>query len=199
MAVAGTFVFGCAVFLVVGCAGTRSEAPKEQAHTEVTKEQAEEDRCEGTRTFQKWGFIFTTNDVPNCPKGGLLSGTDGPDKLFGREGEDEIRALGAADFIPGGAGSDVIYGGPGADTLWGGLGEDVIYGGDGDDEELIGDEGEDVIYGGKGNDFLDAIQGDSRQADKLYCGEGTDEYNAGKGDYVSSSCEEQVKVFEAIP
>ena len=55
------FLIGCAVLLlVVGCAGTNSEAPKEgQGHTEATnKEQrhspeateAEEARCEGTQT-----------------------------------------------------------------------------------------------------------------------------------------------------
>src|SRR5215211_9522680 len=55
---------------------------------------------------------FTTNDLPGCPtKGGLLSGTDKPDKLNGFDGDDEIRGLAGPDFIVGGAGNDVIYAG----------------------------------------------------------------------------------------
>ena len=90
-----------------------------------------------------------TNDVPGCPTGGLLSGTDGRDNLDGKKGEHEIRGLGGVDVIFGGDGSDVIYGGPGDDTpLWGGRGEDVIYGGAGGDPDLSGGPGEDVVYGG---------------------------------------------------
>jgi hypothetical protein len=98
---------GCAVLLmVVGCAGGRTEAPQkeEQGHTEATKEQegsssgassSEEDPCSQTRTFRikSWG-VYTTNDVPGCPSGGLLSGTDGRDKLDGQDGDDELRGLG---------------------------------------------------------------------------------------------------------
>ena len=154
----GALVIGCAGLLVIGCSGTRSEAPQEegQGHTEATKKEqtrppeataSEEARCEGTRTFQKVG-PFTTNDLPGCPKDGLLLGTDKPDKLDGKKGDDEIRGLGASDFIFGGVGNDVIYAGPGDDmSLYGDEGDDVIYGGDGDDgvEE---DKGADVIYGG---------------------------------------------------
>ena len=181
IAVVGASLIWCAALLVVGCAGVRSGAPQEeQGHTEASKEQgrspeataSEEARCGGTRTFKQWSMVFTTNDVPGCPKGGLLSGTDGPDKLFGGEGEDEIRGLGDRDFISGGAGSDVIYGGPGYDGLLG------------------GGEGEDVIYGGPGDDDIHTGYG---ERDKLYCGEGRDEYLAGKRDYVSSSCEEKMR------
>jgi hypothetical protein len=90
--VVGTFLIGCALLLlVVGCAGTRSEAPqKEKGHTEATKEKqghtrgaaSEEDRCGGTRTFDRWGGPYITNDVPGCPNGGLLEGTDERDKLW---------------------------------------------------------------------------------------------------------------------
>jgi len=87
IAVVGAFLIGCAVLLmVIGCAGVRSEAPqKEQGHTEATKEQARSDRCEGTRTFKMkgGGGLCTTNDVPGCPKSGLLSGTDKADELDG--------------------------------------------------------------------------------------------------------------------
>ena len=124
MAVVGTFLIGCVVLLIVGgCAGTRSEAPKEgQGHTEATnKDQtrspqatdSEEARCEGTRTIKvttlhefpdaaptKQSVVFTTNDLPGCPnKGGLLSGTDKPDKLNGLDGDDEIRGLGDSEML----------------------------------------------------------------------------------------------------
>ena len=196
IAVVGVFLIGCAVLLlVVGCAGVRSEAPQkeEQGHTEATKEQARSDRCEGTRTFKKKGLgVYTTNDVPGCPSGGLLSGTDKTDHLDGKDGEDEIRGLGALDFIDGGLGSDIIYGGPGGDFLGGEEGDDVLYGGDGGDTLLHGGEGEDVLYGGDGNDYLEGrdVRVKDTQRDELYCGAGRDRYNAGRLDHVSSSCEE---------
>jgi hypothetical protein len=207
IAVVGALGIGCAGLLVIGCSGTRSEAPQEdQGHTEATKKEqtrpleataSEEARCEGTRPFPTGGGTFATNDLPGCPDGGLLSGTDKPDKLDGKKGEDEIRGLGAADFIFGGVGNDVIYAGPGDDiSLLGDEGDDVIYGGDGDDGVEEG-RGADVIYGGEGNDDIAAFSDDQR--DKLYCGKGKDEYHAAeKFDYVSSSCEKKIKV-RSIP
>jgi hypothetical protein len=215
IAAIGTFVIGCTVLLAVGCAGVRSEDPQEeqQGHTEATKKEqtrspeataSEEARCEGTRTFKNWPAApggaftdrpttFTTNDLPGCPEGGPLSGTDKPDKLDGKDGDDQIRGLGAGDLILGGAGNDVIYGGDGDDgALVGYAGDDVIYGGPGDDVGLFGSAGEDVIYGGDGNDSIDA-EGDG-QRDKLYCGKGKDRYLAfrfDKLDYVDSSCEKK--------
>ncbi len=132
------FLIGCAVLLVVGCAGTRSEAPKEQGPTEATEEQAHSERCEGTRTIDMSivrsqsasasaqsasaaALLFTTNDLPGCPEGGLLSGTDKPDKLAGGEGDDEVRGLGGRDRLDGGNGNDVMYGGPGRDDLYDGF------------------------------------------------------------------------------
>jgi hypothetical protein len=243
IAVVRAFLIGYTVLVVVGCAGMRLEAPEEeQGHTESTKKQGhteateeeqthspgappEEARCEGTRTIDlPWGPVGLTNDVPGCPNGGVLSGTDGRDKLDGQDGEDKVRGLGGSDQLWGGFGRDVIYGGPGndflvgstvnedgqdrsKDVLYGGpgrddvvgmRGDDVLYGGD--DKTVYGDTykddlygglhgggGEDVLYGGDGNDFLDAsLDG---QRDKLFCGEGKDEYAADKIDYVSSSCE----------
>ena len=215
MAVGIYFLMGCAVLLVVGCAGTRSEAPQEkQGQAEVTKQEqtrspeataSEEARCEGTRTYysyldtstasygtgseedmKKAGkvvavSVHTTNDLPGCPKGGLLLGTEGSDHtrfrdparpgLDGGDGDDVIRGLGGSDSISGGDGKDVLYGGPGEDNI-------------------AGVKGEDVIYGGDGNDFLDGSF-DGGDRDKLYCGEGRDEYIAGKNDYVDSSCEKE--------
>src|SRR5215217_8668384 len=204
------FLIGCSfLLLVVGCAGVRSEAPqeKQQGHTEATKKEqtrspeataSEEAPCEGTRTTVRHGFHrrredFLTNDLPGCPKGGLLSGTEGSDNLAGLDGDDEIRGLGARDFLSGGAGNDVIHGGPGND-LWldGNDGDDVIYGGDGDDSSLD-NPGDDVFYGGDGRDSFEEILGANvfyggdgndfvwvgpkdGQIDKFYCGKGKDEY-----------------------
>ena len=51
-------------------------------------------------------------------------------------------------------------------------------------------KGKDVLYGGDGDDFLDAsLDG---QRDKLYCGEGKDEYAAHKID-----CEKKTLMGEA--
>jgi Ca2+-binding RTX toxin-like protein len=191
--------------------GVRSQGPQEEAqgHTEATA--SEETRCSQTRTFKVKGgnppdhtktlALKTTNDVPGCPKGGLLSGADSDDWLVGKKGADEIHGLGGNDLIVGGSGSDIIYGGPGVDSLDGDCkdqvgckGDDVIYGGDGTDN-LWGSAGEDVLYGGDGNDLVVATShlSEDGQRDKLYCGPGKDEYDAGKLDYVDSSCEEKVK------
>ena len=143
------------------------------------KATTEETRCERTRAFKdyKWWAVFTTNDVPGCPKGGLLSGTDEKDFLNGKKGEDEIRGLRGGDEIVGGDGDDVIYGGPGSDVI-------------------VGAEGEDVLYGGDGGELLSGLDDLSRQKDtqrdELYCGPGKDQYEAGKLDYVDSSCEEKM-------
>src|SRR5215212_3795401 len=128
--------------------------------------------------------VYTTNDLPGCPKGGLLLGTDKNDLLDGRDGDDEVRGLGGSDhYLDGGDGNDIIYGGDGDDEpnnkkqhavgLHGGDGSDTLYGGDGDDS-VEGDNGGDVLYGGDGNDIVTAFGGEHR--DKLYCGEGRDEY-----------------------
>src|SRR5215208_7250650 len=59
--------------------------------------------------------VFTTNDLPGCPKGDLLKGTDKPDKLAAQEGDDEVRGLGGSDDLEGGPGSDTLYGSDGGD------------------------------------------------------------------------------------
>ena len=218
----GTFLIGCAVLLVVGCSGTSSEAPQEEkqpGHTEATtKEQgrspeatdSEQARCEGTRTFKKPAIgqgVLTTNDLPGCPKGGLLSGTDKPDRLAGEDGADEVRGLGAKDFLTGGHGReaiDVIYGGPGNDLLMENeargpgcadncpgfkpsdlpersgpdLSKNVLHGGPGRDI-LSGAAGDDVLYGGTGDDELDGLGGE----DVLYGVDGDDTlYGSYKGE-----------------
>ena len=149
IAVVVTLLIGCAVLLLAaGCSGTSSEtSKKEQEPTEATKTEQtrspeamaseEETRCQGTRPFLSFqGIHLTTNDLPGCPKGGLLLGTDKHDRLGGKEGDDEIRGSGDRDEISGGPSNDIIYGGPGNDF------------------NLTGDDGDDVIYGGDGNDFI---------------------------------------------
>ena len=124
IAVVGLLLIGCAFLLVASCAGVRSEAPKEQGRTEATKQvqgrlpeaTSEEARCEGTRTIDLPHGPYITNDVPGCPKGGLLSGTDGRDKLYGGNGVDKVSGLGGSDELWGGFGGDyVMDGGPGND------------------------------------------------------------------------------------
>jgi Ca2+-binding RTX toxin-like protein len=161
---------------------------------------AAEGGCGGTRIIVTMGEDYTTNDVPGCPKGGEITGTDRTDYLYGGDGEDEMRGLGEPDDLYGGLGGDVIYGGSGDDSLDSGeIGgvmrldgsDDVLYGGDGSDL-LFGYEGEDVLYGGDGNDFLDGSDGGPKdnQRDELHCGAGKDKYLAGRLDHVSNSCEE---------
>src|SRR5215218_9114149 len=182
------FLIGCAVLLVaVGCAEVGSEAPqKEQTHSPQATASKEEARCEGTRKINvNLPARFTTNDLPGCPKGGLLLGTEGPDGLAGEKGDDEIRGLGGSDAVLGGPGNDTIYGGPGDDeALTGWEGDDVIYGGPGDDKLDGGPS--DALFGGPGKLLPGGGDG---QRDKLYCGEGRDSYFADKEDYVDSSCE----------
>jgi len=162
------FLLGCSVLLVVGCSGGRSEAPKEeQGHTGATTEEqahspgaaSKEARCGETQTIFLGSEEYITNDVPGCPNGGLLSGTDKPDKLAGEAGDDEVRGLGASDDLYGGFGRDVLYGGPSGDFLFGSTvneeghdgSKDVLHGGAGRDS-LLGMRGDDVLYGGDGDD-----------------------------------------------
>jgi Ca2+-binding RTX toxin-like protein len=231
IAVVVTFLIGCTVLLlVIGCSGVRSGAlQEEQGRTEATNNEqgrspeamaSEEARCERTRTYDYQTkdptivLVFTTNDIPGCPKGGLLSGTDKRDLLNGKDGEDKVRGIGGPDNLYGGSGNDNLYGGPDGDyELIGGEGDDVLHGGDGGDslesadksksasvegdDELYGgdgadnlsgrDEGKGVLYGGDGNDILFADGGGGQ--DKLYCGEGRDIFYPDKNDYVASSCE----------
>ena len=220
-----TFLIGCALLLVVGCAGVGSESSKKEQGSSAEATASEEARCEGTRTYNyqtkdpQIVLVFTTNDIPGCPKGGLLLGTDKRDLLNGKDGEDKVRGLGGPENLYGGSGNDNLYGGPDGDyELIGGKGDDVLHGGDGGDSFESADkshrasvEGDDVLYGGDGGDTLSGIDqgkdvlygGDGNDVlfthgggdqDKLYCGKGKDSYSADKLDYVDSSCEKQ---FEA--
>jgi hypothetical protein len=99
-----------------------------------------------------------------------ITGTPGPDLIFGTQHRDVICGLGGNDQIDGMGGNDVIFGGPGNDQLNGGSGNDVLYGGPGNDK-LQGDDGSDVMYGGTGNDTFWAWDG---FADRIDGGPGTD-------------------------
>jgi hypothetical protein len=189
IAVVGTFLIGGAVLLlVVSCAGTSSVAPqeKEKGHTEATKEQArspqateaEEARCDGTRTTKNpmAGGTYLTNDLPGCPKGGLLLGTNKPEKLAGEDGADEVRGLGGSDEITDGLGKDLVYGGMGEDNLIG-------YG---------GDTSLDRFYGGPGNDIVQSRDVPAVK-DVVVCGGGTDTVYSDKADVGVGGCE-RVKV-----
>jgi RTX calcium-binding nonapeptide repeat (4 copies) len=166
------FLIGCAVLLVAGASGVQAETSKK-----------EEARCEGTRTIKDGSRI--TNDIPGCPKGGLLLGTDGSDQTRSSDP--------ARPSLDGGDGDDTIRGLGGSDYIYHQSGDDVVYEGGGDDD-LVPDSGNDVIYGGAGNDFL-ASNDDG--GDKLYCGAGRDKYYANKNDYVDSSCEKGGSVSAA--
>jgi hypothetical protein len=85
------FLIGCAVFLMAGASGVQAEASKN-----------EEARCEETRKINvNLPARFTTNDLPGCPQGGLLLGTDKTDDLAGEKGDDEVRGLGGSDDVMG--------------------------------------------------------------------------------------------------
>jgi hypothetical protein len=110
MALVVAFLIGCAVVLMAGASGVRAEASQEEkpGRTEAAKEQGQSgvaaseggDRCEGTREINiNLPARFTTNDLPGCPKGGPLLGTDRTDFLAGEDGDDEIRGLGGRDDL----------------------------------------------------------------------------------------------------
>ena len=129
--------------------------------------------------MKRYSHSLVTNDVPGCPNGGLLLGTDKPDELAGQEGGDEVRGLGGRDQLEGGPGNDILYGGDGDDTV---------------EPPGLPSRGADVIYGGDGSDLIDA-RGYGRQPDKLYCGEGKDQYLADNNDHVDSSCEKRLPSY----
>jgi Ca2+-binding RTX toxin-like protein len=162
MAVVRAFLIGCAVLLVVGCAGVRSEAPKEQEHRHAEPTEKGQEHTEAT------------SEAPSEQQ--ELYGGPAYDRLRGGIGNDILHGLGGDDFLEGGAGDDVIHGGAGSDHIFAVEGEDVLYGGEGNDYLDGRDEGE----------LKD------KQRDEIFCGAGRDRAIAGKLDSVSSSCEVKV-------
>ena len=87
------------------------------------------------------------------PRGCTITGSEGPDVLFGTSGRDVICAGGGGDLVWGGAGDDVVFGDAGRDLVVGGAGDDTLYGG-GAGDWLLGDAGDDVLAGAAGDDLL---------------------------------------------
>jgi len=107
------FLIGCAVFLMAGASGVQAETSKKEQGSSPQATSEEEARCQRTQTIDLLAKspssspapvgLFVTNDLPGCPnKGGLLSGTEEPDKLYGGDGENEVHGLSARDKLSGG-------------------------------------------------------------------------------------------------
>ncbi|HYC81494.1 MAG TPA: hypothetical protein VEB65_06890 [Solirubrobacterales bacterium] len=83
---------------------------------------------------------------------------DGNDSFSGQENADQVAGGGGDDKLVSRGGGDGLDGGPGNDTLEAGDGSDQVLGGDGDDR-LSGDSTEsrsaDLIDGGAGSDSVD--------------------------------------------
>jgi hypothetical protein len=88
----------------------------------------------------------------------VITGTSGPDTIYGTNKADCIDGGGGNDTIYGGNGNDVLLGGSGDDTIYGGNGSDYVSGGDGNDQLYGGNAGDD-IYGDNGTDTLDGGNG----------------------------------------
>src|SRR5918998_2516398 len=100
LALVMAFLIGCAVVLMAGASGVLAEASKNEKERSPKAPDSEEARCEGTRKINvNLPGHRTTNDLPGCPQGGLLLGTDKPDLLAGVKGDDEVRGLGSSDDI----------------------------------------------------------------------------------------------------
>jgi Ca2+-binding RTX toxin-like protein len=186
IAIVGAFLIGCAVVLLMaGASGVQAEATNNEQGRSPEATASEDARCEGTRKINvNLPARFTTNDLPGCPQGGLLLGTDKPDLMAGEKGDDEVRSLGGKDDVMGGPGNDVLYGGVDKDSLIGDgrdeNGNDIIYGGPGDDGNLNGTDGNDVIYGGPGDDGSRGMDGE----DVIYGGPGNDKLDGGPSEAV---------------
>ena len=81
-----------------------------------------------------------------------ITGTEGPDDLFGTIHHDHIDGLGGRDEIHGRRRDDRLIGGAGNDKLYAGRGSDLLEGGEGDDQLHSGPGGTDTLDGGPGND-----------------------------------------------
>ena len=87
IALVGTCLIGCAVFLMAGASGVQAETSKKEQGSSPQATSEEEARCQRTQTIDLLAKspssspapvgLFVTNDLPGCPnKGGLLSDTD---------------------------------------------------------------------------------------------------------------------------
>ena len=184
------FLIGCAVLLVVGCSGTRSETSKKEQGSSPEAAASEEARCEGTRNYHLYAIGYSRGG-----EGLLRTGSEEDMKKALKKARHiaKTEGLGVArthdfgvyttndlpgcpnkgglllgtdktDLLNGKHGDDKVRGLSGSDhDLEGGLGNDILYGGDGNDY-LLGGKGADVMYGGAGNDFLSSITPCSRRS-----------------------------------
>ena len=114
-----------------------------------------------------------------------ITGTDGPDVLYGGGGNDTIKGLSGIDHLCGGEGNDLIDGGATRDGLDGGAGNDVIIGRGGwDDWTGSNDAGNDVFRGGNGADSGTGLASAPGDADKVFGGPNayTEEWDVQDGD-----------------
>ena len=188
------FLIGCVLLLAVGCAGTRSEAPKEQeqGHTEATTtEQArspeataseEEARCGWTRNYYVYENTKTgrwsAGSKEDMKKAGKTKVVDiyTTNDLPGCPSGGLLSGTDGPDKLYGGDGEDEIRGLGGKDAVYGGNGNDVIHAGPGDDDDRVGgfsEYGDDVIYGGDGDDWI--MNGGGFGEDVIYGGDGSDD------------------------
>src|SRR5215203_2313597 len=78
------------------CEGTRTyhlyivwhRGISEQGPVTGSEEDMKKAEKKAGQRVDDWG-VYTTNDLPGCPKGGLLEGTDGPDTMNSRDGVDK--------------------------------------------------------------------------------------------------------------
>jgi len=142
------FLIGCAVLLVVGCAGTRSEAPKEQGPTEATEEQAHSERCEGERTIDI--SIVRSQSASASAQSASASAQSASASA---QSASAAALLFTTNDLPGCPECGLLSGTDKPDKLAGGEGDDEVRGLGGRDR-LDGGNGNDVMYGGPGRDDL---------------------------------------------
>jgi len=106
----------------------------------------------------------------------VITGTPGPDTIYGGDLDDVLSGRGGDDLINGNAGNDLIHGNNGNDYLKGGEGDDLVFGDAGHDK-LRGGSGDDMLAGGAGNDDLGGGDG----SDRLEGGRGLDTLAGGAG------------------
>lgn len=130
--------------------------------------------------------VLTLPATPASSGGdGIMSGSEGDDRLVGGStadhikvfgGNDTVTANGGDDTISGGAGNDLLYGNDGADLIYGNQDADILYGNMGQDT-LYGGQGDDRVYGGQDNDVVCGNKGN----DSLWGNLGTDTLRGGDG------------------
>lgn len=130
--------------------------------------------------------VLTLPAAPVAESGdGVMSGSEGGDRLVGGSTADHIKVFGGNDTvtanagddtISGGAGNDLLYGNDGADLIYGNQDADILYGNTGQDT-IYGGQGADRVYGGQDNDVVCGNRGD----DSLWGNLGADTLRAGDG------------------